>query len=89
MEKRKKISVCAGTYNEEANIREFYGRVLEQLKKFPQYDYELIFIDNFSMDGTRDKLEQICAKNKKIKAIYSSTSRDKSSYYLGAVYSNF
>ena len=37
------------------------------------YDYELLFIDNCSTDGTRDLLRQICAGNKKIKAIFNVT----------------
>ena len=37
------------------------------------YDYEIVFIDNCSTDGTRDKLEEICAKNKKVKAIFNVT----------------
>lgn len=37
-----------------------------------EYDYELIFIDNCSTDGTRDLLRQICAGNKKIKAILNA-----------------
>jgi glycosyltransferase involved in cell wall biosynthesis len=32
-----------------------------------------LFIDNCSTDGTRDKLEKICANNKKIKAIFNVT----------------
>jgi glycosyltransferase involved in cell wall biosynthesis len=41
--------------------------------KLSNYDYELLFIDNCSTDGTRDKLEEICARNKKIKAIFNVT----------------
>lgn len=41
--------------------------------KLPQYDYEIIFIDNASTDNTRPLLEQICAKNKRIKAIFNVT----------------
>ena len=72
MEKRKKISVCSGTYNEEANIRDFYARVLEQLKKFPQYDYEFIIADNCSTDRTREILRGIAAKDKKFKCIFNA-----------------
>lgn len=38
----------------------------------PEYDYELVFIDNYSTDGTRQKLEQICSRNEKIKAIFNA-----------------
>lgn len=39
----------------------------------PQYDYELLFIDNASTDGTREKLIKLCEENKKIKAIFNVT----------------
>ena len=38
----------------------------------PQYDYDIIFIDNYSTDGTRDKLRLICATDPKTKAILNS-----------------
>lgn len=41
--------------------------------KLSQYDYEILFIDNCSSDGTKKCLEQICEKNKKIKAIFNVT----------------
>ena len=70
----KKISVLIPCYNEIENVepisRAVTGILEEQL---PQYDYELLFIDNASTDGTRDKLEIICANNKKIKAIFNVT----------------
>ena len=40
--------------------------------QLPQYDYELLFIDNDSHDNTRPLLRQICAKNPKIKAIFNA-----------------
>ena len=58
MGKRKKISICSGAYNEEKNIQILYDRVLEQLKKFPQYDYEFIFADNKSTDNTREVIRR-------------------------------
>lgn len=70
----KKISVMIPCYNEVENVVPMSEAVVDILEKeLAQYDYELLFIDNCSMDGTRDKLVEICAKNKKIKAIFNVT----------------
>ena len=70
----KKISVMIPCYNETDNVIPISEAVVEELEKsLPQYDYEILFIDNCSTDGTREKLEQICEKNKKIKAIFNVT----------------
>ena len=69
----KKISVMIPCYNELENVVPMSEAVVEQFEKnLPEYDYELVFIDNCSTDGTRDKLEAICAKNKKIKVIFNA-----------------
>lgn len=68
----KKISVMIPCYNEVENVVPMSEAVVEILEKeLSAYDYELLFIDNCSTDGTRNKLEQICVKNKKIKAIFN------------------
>ena len=47
--------------------------VVEQLTtRLPQYDYELIFIDNDSNDNTRPLLREICKRNPKVKAIFNA-----------------
>lgn len=68
----KKISMLIPTYNEIENVEPLSIAVEEELKKLSQYDYEIIFIDNDSKDGTRDKLRELCAGNKKIKAIFNA-----------------
>ncbi|MCC8137784.1 MAG: glycosyltransferase family 2 protein [Clostridiales bacterium] len=66
----KKISVMVPCYNEKENVVPISEAIVEQLEKnLPDYDYEILFIDNCSTDGTRDLLRMICNKNKKIKAI--------------------
>lgn len=70
----KKISVLIPCYNEVENVVPMSEAVVKILtEELSQYDYELVFIDNCSTDGTRDKLEEICANNKKIKAIFNVT----------------
>lgn len=70
----KKISIMIPCYNETENVIPISEAVVAEFEKsLPQYDYEILFIDNCSTDGTREKLEQICEKNKKIKAIFNVT----------------
>lgn len=72
--KMKKISVLIPCYNEVDNVEPMSFAVTNVFKEaLPQYDYEILFIDNCSTDGTREKLEKICAQNKKIKAIFNVT----------------
>jgi glycosyltransferase involved in cell wall biosynthesis len=70
----KKISVMIPCFNEVENVEPISEAVIDILdKELESYDYEILFIDNCSTDGTRDKLEKICANNKKIKAIFNVT----------------
>lgn len=69
----KKVSVLIPCYNEKENVvpmSEAIANLFETDCK--QYDYELLFIDNDSTDGTRDLLRQICVKNPKVKAIFNA-----------------
>lgn len=70
----KKISIMIPCYNEVDNVEPISFAVVNVLEEaLSHYDYEIVFIDNCSTDGTRDKLEKICKKNKKIKAIFNVT----------------
>lgn len=70
----KKISVLIPCYNEVENVGLISEAVVNVFNEtLPQYDYDLLFIDNCSQDGTRDELERICSENKKIKAIFNVT----------------
>ena len=69
----KKISVLIPCYNEQENVEAISKAVLETLTRdLPQYDYELVFIDNDSTDETRPILRRLCAENPKIKAIFNA-----------------
>ncbi len=70
----KKISVLIPCYNEEENVVPISKAVTDILvNELPDYDYELVFIDNYSTDRTRDLLRMICSQNPKIKAIFNVT----------------
>lgn len=70
----KKISIVIPCFNETENVELMAYAVENVLQEaLSQYDYEIIFIDNCSTDGTRDKLEGLCGRNKKVKAILNVT----------------
>ena len=69
----KKISVLIPCFNEEENVVPISQAVIDEFaKSLPQYDYEIVFIDNDSQDNTRPLIEGLCANNKKIKAIFNA-----------------
>ncbi len=68
MDSVKKISIVIPVYNEEENVPILYEKLREVLEKIP-YDYEIIFVDDGSIDRTREILEKIASKDKKVKVI--------------------
>lgn len=72
MPERKTISVMIPCYNEEENVRPIYEAVRDQLvNNCPAYDYEILFIDNKSQDRTRALLREICAGDRRVRAIFN------------------
>lgn len=70
----KKISILIPCFNETDNIVPISEAVVQVLESnLSDYDYEVVFIDNASNDGTRDKLRIVCSQNPKIKAILNVT----------------
>lgn len=60
-------------FNEEENVVAISNAVIDEItKELPQYDYELLFIDNDSTDNTRPLIREICKKNSKVKAIFNA-----------------
>ncbi len=69
----KKISVLIPCYNEEENVVPMAAAVKGIFEtELKNYDWELVFIDNASTDNTRPLLEQICAGDPHIKAIFNA-----------------
>ena len=65
------LSIITPVFNEKKNIEEFLNRVEKVLHKINK-TYEIILVDDFSADGTRELIENICDRNEKIKSIFLS-----------------
>lgn len=71
---KKKITIVIPCYNEVENAELMAFTVKNVMdESLPNYNYEILFIDNASTDGTRDVLEKLCAEDKKVKAIFNVT----------------
>lgn len=69
----KKISILVPCFNEEENVVPLSEAIIAEFEKsLPNYDYELVFIDNDSRDTTRVKIRQLCKGNPRIKAIFNA-----------------
>lgn len=67
----RKISVAVPCYNEVGNVREMAEALTDIMRNLP-YEYEIIFTDNCSTDGTKDILREIAANDKHIKVLMNS-----------------
>lgn len=70
---KKKISVVIPCFNEERTIEEIYVRLLNIFERQLQgYDYEIIYVDDYSTDKTRDEIIRVCKKDLCVKAVFNA-----------------
>ena len=67
----KKISVKIPCYNEIGNIREM-AETVSGIMAETAYEYEILFTDNGSTDGTADVLRELASKDQRIKVILNN-----------------
>lgn len=72
---RKKISIVIPCYNEQENVAAIAAAVKKQFdtsKLLAKYDYEILFMDNASKDETRERIRELAAEDRHIKAIFNA-----------------
>ena len=81
---KKTISIMVPCYNEEENVPLMYDALTNLFNnELKNYNYEILFIDNKSLDNTRGEIRKICEKDKGVKAIFNAKNfgQFKSPYY--------
>ena len=69
---KKTISILIPCFNEQENVIPISEALTNLFReKLPEYQYEIVFIDNDSQDKTRTLLREICGRDKRIKAIFN------------------
>lgn len=69
---KKLISIVTPTYNEIDNIDELLRRVRLVISTLNQYDFEILVIDNCSIDGTQDRLRELAQQDPRVKVILNA-----------------
>lgn len=71
-EDRKLISIIVPCLNEERNIERCYQAVVDVFDELPAYDFELIFVDDGSADGTEDEIRRLIALDPRCRLIVNA-----------------
>jgi glycosyltransferase involved in cell wall biosynthesis len=83
---RRMISIVVPCYNEEGNVENMHRAIADVFLELPQYDYEHIFIDNASTDGTRAILRRMATEDSRVKLIFNTRNFGPSrSHYYGVL----
>ena len=67
---KKKITVSVPIYNELASLDELYERTTKVMSSLEKYDYEIVFFDDGSTDGSRERINELAQSDNHIKAIF-------------------
>lgn len=70
----KKISIVVPCYNEEESIALFYEEISKQAEKMDYVKFEVIFVNDGSVDKSLEEMKELSKKDKRIK--YISFSRN-------------
>lgn len=72
MMSKKMVSVVVPIFNEINMVDEIFNRINSVFKKLGNYDYEIVFFDDGSTDGTRRAIEELCEKHTEVKCVFYS-----------------
>lgn len=84
---KKLISIIIPVYNEEKNLPEVYQRVAAIIRKMSNYSFEVIMIDNGSIDKSSSYCKQFAHDNSSWKYVrFSRNFGIEASFFAGASY---
>jgi glycosyltransferase involved in cell wall biosynthesis len=65
------VSVVVPCFNEAGNVQVLYDRVSAVFAQIPQIRYQIVYVDNASVDGTQDIVRSLAARDLRVKAIFN------------------
>jgi dolichol-phosphate mannosyltransferase len=64
-----KVSIVVPCYDEEDGIRDFHDALCSVLVRLPEYQFEILFVDDGSRDGTVDILNELAAEDDRVNVL--------------------
>ena len=68
-DKKRLLSIIVPVYQEAANLDEFRDRLLRVIQR-EDYNYEVVFVNDGSTDGSAEKLDEYAAADSRYKVIH-------------------
>src|SRR5512137_2392573 len=68
----KLISIVTPCFNEEGNVEDLHTQIVQVMSELPGYEFEHIYIDNASTDGTVPVLRRLAATDSRVKVILNA-----------------
>lgn len=66
----KLITICTPMYNEEENVEKFYQEIIQTIAPLTnKYDFEFLFINDGSLDGSLNQVKKIKLKDERIRYV--------------------
>ncbi len=81
----KKVSIIVPCFNEEAVLDEFYSEISKVFKACVNYEFELLFVNDGSCDGTQNIIEALAQNDSNVKYILFSRNFGKESAMLAGL----
>ncbi len=72
------VSVVVPFYNEEDNVQPLAEQIEAVFDGLPDYDYECLFVNDGSTDGTRERLDALRAENPHVRPLHLVENRGQS-----------
>ena len=72
MDKIKNITIGIPCFNEEKNVLEMYEETKKVVDKIKNYKFNFLFVDNGSIDKTREKISILVKNDKNVSGVFLS-----------------
>jgi glycosyltransferase involved in cell wall biosynthesis len=66
------LSLVVPVYNEQAALQPFVERVIAVMAELPDCRFELVFVDDGSVDATREQLRELVQRDRRVRALLLS-----------------